>query len=544
MYSLRGRLIRLVRLGVLIAIFGGLSACRAENLHALRRLERVPAPVSVATLDGEFCTLNLNTPPGLKFYFVIDVTGSNGWTDPGRVRRTAGMRAMLQKYPGAKFALQSFSSEASNSLFVPFQLAEDFEGTLLEFQSNANSADKGDTGGTPYAEPLKAANRNLAEYMGRQLSLPLGQRDAPGPIVVIFISDGVPTDGITTTIVDQLVKDILRLPIALNALDVTTEIIANSGVYGNDRSGGSPELRQIATSGYGVFLDFDTGAIDFSRFRIPTDRSPAGLSFGFFATNLNVAWDRNPDGTVSLEADSDGDGLSDRTERTFHSQGLAPASSLFSGDSDGNGVSDGVEAFYFKTPCANSDCTKPLAYEDVRKPVTCDFIPLEEGGGMGTYAGDILNNCEKLIAHANYKLFSTITDKIPDGVKVRNGISPKDATLTQPDPETDNLTPLQKLMVNLPWWFPGAKSAGLKATQYQLKFAGLRNERSCYSFSIRDLPYKELAVAPGADPSRSRTNKVRLWLTQSNRDLRDVLRVAEVQFIPGATARLTDADFK
>jgi hypothetical protein len=342
---------------------------------------------------------------------------------------------------------------------------------------------------------------------------------------------------------DQLTKDILKTPVDLNALDVVNEIIANSGVYG-DEVADPNELRQIADSGYGVFINFESGVIDFSRFRTPVPRTPDSESFGIFATNLNTVWRKSANGQAVLESDSDADGLSDYEELEFQARNLAPALSELNPDSDGNGLGDGIEASYFKTPCVLSNCAKPAKNQDVRRPVTCDFIPEDEGEATGYFAKDILNNCEKIVSHANYRNFSAIWDKIPDGVKVRNGIAPKDDTLNNPDPENDNLTTLQELMSNLPWWFPGAIKSGYKPTQYNPKFIGLKDNRSCYSFSIRDLPYKEIAVPPGADAVAGTFNKVRVWLTQSDRDLRDYMRYADVLVSPGQPLRLTDEDFK
>jgi uncharacterized protein YegL len=514
-----------------------LAGCSAERL---KKLDQMLAPIEVKTAEfkGEFCTQNLNTPPGMKFYFVIDVTGSNQQTDPGRVKRTAGMRAMVEKFPNARFALHTFSGEVGVTVYQPFQDAEDFTTTLDAFISAAN-----DQGGTPYTKTLQDVSKNIGDYLTQQLALPRAQRDLAGPIVIMYISDGQPTDGATVASVTELTKDILRKPIAMNALEIVNEVIANSGVYGTAVAD-PKELRAISEAGYGNFIDFNTGAIDFTKFRIPVDRSPTSESFGLFATNVNVLWEKDETGDVTLEPDTDGDGLSDRAEIKFQKAGQAPSGSEFIPDTDGNGVSDGIEAYYFKTPCAKMDCSKPSQSEDVRKPVTCDFIPDEEGGTTGHYAKDIVNNCEKIVSLANYKVFSTIGDKVPDGVKIRFGISPKDSTLGQADPQNDNMTTLQKVMFNLPWWFPNAQKAGFKPTKYITKFTGIKDNRSCYSFKIEDLPLKELSLKPGADANSVNFNHIRLWLTQSDRDLRDYLRVADVQLEIGKSVEVKDTDFK
>jgi hypothetical protein len=94
------------------------SGCAPEKLLPLAQLKE-PDLVKTTEIQGDFCTLNLTTTSDLKFYFVIDVTGSNNQTDPGRVKRTAAMRAMLDKYPNSLFALQTFAGEPAGPGFKP-----------------------------------------------------------------------------------------------------------------------------------------------------------------------------------------------------------------------------------------------------------------------------------------------------------------------------------------------------------------------------------------------------------------------------------------
>jgi hypothetical protein len=532
---------RLGSLFIAILLFG----CAGEKLVPL---QKVSLEVSGSTeIKGSFCNLNLTTAPGLKFYFIIDVTGSNATgdvtdtgqpvppTDPGKVKRLGGMQAIAQKFPGARFALRTFAGngvdDAYRDTYYTFTDQKTFLATTLtDFQGIS------DAGGTNYIHPLQMTLQDIQTYLNAQLQLPLAQRDPEGPIVIMFASDGIPNPDTDRAKADlqTAVHNITQLPISLVATQFVDEIVLNAAGYGDvfqlDPTEGE-YINWLAQAGGGTFLTF-SNQIDFTQMNIPAPIAAAGSTFSLFATNLNTVWEKNADGSASLKLDSDGDGLSDELEAQI---GSDPNKYDTEDDGAGNGihVSDGLKYFLYGKPCALGSCATPADDQQNLIPInSCRAIPASDGGASGYFAGDILDNCEKLTAGTDYKQFSYLNDKIPDGVKVRYDISPQDLTLAQNSPGQDGLTILQKILSNLPWWIPDYQTVGLKPTSYTLTYTGIQGGRSCYNFDITSMP----VIGPG-------TNRVRLWLVQSDLDLRNTLRTKDVQVGEGQVIQVSDDDF-
>lgn len=487
---------------------------------------------------GSFCTLNMTSTSGIKFYFIMDVTGSNANpssfegtnidpTDPGKpgpTNRSNAMTSIAQKYPEAKIALQTFASDQAGQLvenYFDFAISQDFIDYSINGPSGFNSIE--DYGGTVYDAPLRSALNHIKDYLNAQAMLPREARDPWGPLIIVFASDGIPNvgqyDQATLRNLSLAIVNIVNSPQYQQlATQLISQIIINTAGYGGVFQTGSTSssqyLQWISESNNGIFANLGTGPFDLSVFA-PAPQKASGVLDKIYATNLSVVWEPTTTGKAELKWDADNDGISDDREKTLGSfkEKL---------DSDKDMISDGVANLLVPgAPCALPGCQTPTtAQNNPQNPVwnRCLSISATEGGGSGYLTGDIMNNCEKLALQLDYRKFSNANDNIPDGIKVRAGFSPLDARLSQAD--SSNVTVLDKIMANQPSWLSQNQivASGIPATTYDVQFTGKQADgRSCYSFRVNHLPVINNGL-----------NKVRIWLTQTDIYKRDMLRTVDV----------------
>ena len=196
-----------------------------------------PPPQTTIKLKGTFCTEDPQTVKyPVKIFFVIDDTGSMQQNDPNQVRYTAAEQlAVALQDTSAKPAMYFGALKFSDNGIIPVPLnpaptPPNFTTSSTIFvQGVQNPAFRGPgAGGTPYRAPL---NTTLATIESDITFDPVLARRTR--YVVIFLSDGQPTDGSDTDgtalgAVDQLVL----LKSKAGDVTVNTVVLGGSGEIG------------------------------------------------------------------------------------------------------------------------------------------------------------------------------------------------------------------------------------------------------------------------------------------------------------------------
>lgn len=236
---------------------------------------------------------------------IVDSSGSNGWTDPGKQRRIQGMRQLVALHQDNEYlnwGLISFANDRADSLVVgpdgrDFGDAAQMTIALNQFEASA------DMGSTPYKAALNEARRAIEK------ELEVGLDARAENFVLIFYSDGGPTDSQAPEIF-SLVE---RL-VSLNQGQVYL-----SSVYYNNSNPTPAErdlLNEMAQRGKGKFKDAtqDQDVINVEDLLVGGTFIEPYVIEDFFVHNLNRA--TCDDGTMGV--DSDSDGLCDQDELRYN----------------------------------------------------------------------------------------------------------------------------------------------------------------------------------------------------------------------------------
>ncbi len=274
---------------------------------------------NVKLVEGEVQTLSLSPealfcvrPPKefgryLNVLFIIDISGSNSSTDPGKTRRTGAIRSFFDIYktnPYMNWGLEVFSGSKAKHLINTsegqnFSNSQDFEMALSDFQSEKD----GDA--TPYLSALALGQSAVSKYVEHTTS----KKIETGNFHIIFISDGEPTDSSNTQDIIKAVENFKLL---------TTDEVKLSTVYYNTRQNNNNAivlLEEMAKIGKGKFKNASQGeAIDLSELILTGVYSEPYEIKDFFVYNLNSA----VCDTGEIGADSDADGLCDSDEIKYN----------------------------------------------------------------------------------------------------------------------------------------------------------------------------------------------------------------------------------
>lgn len=284
-----------------------------------------PPPKSTVDLRGTFCTEDPQTVKyPVKVWFAIDDTGSMQQNDPN-----------MNRYEAAKalaIALQDTSAEPA-MYFGGITFADNGNGPVVEllnpapphftnqsatFVAAINAVENPGNGGTPYLAPLNTTFADIQEDITED---PVAARRTR--YVVIFLSDGQPTDGSSPDQDNAAVDQIMTLRSQAGDVTVNTVLLG----------GNAPPslLMGMAQHGNGIFKSFPNGdTLDYSDFDFSSIRRSFNQRF-FVVTNLDAFPDNN-----GQQMDSDGDGLPDYKEQQL---GSDPTKR----DSDDDGCSDLLE---------------------------------------------------------------------------------------------------------------------------------------------------------------------------------------------------------
>jgi hypothetical protein len=280
-----------------------------------------PPPKDTVEVKGTFCTEDPQTVKyPVKIWFVIDDTGSMQQNDPGQVRYTAAV-ALANALAGTSgqmyFGGIKFSDVGIPEILNP--APPHFTNVVPTFVAAVQAIAGPGNGGTPYLQPL---NTTLADLTADITADPVAARRTH--YVVIFLSDGQPTDGSDANgaavgAVDQI--EALR--------SQTGDVTLNTVLLGGQA--GPLLLTDMANHGHGIFKSFPNGdTLDYKDFDFSSIRRSFNQRF-FMISNLNAFPDQN-----GQQLDSDGDGLPDYKEAII---GSDPTKK----DTDGDGCSDLLE---------------------------------------------------------------------------------------------------------------------------------------------------------------------------------------------------------
>jgi len=272
-------------------------------------------------VEGRFCTLDPATLVfPVKVWFIIDDSGSMQQSDPNqrRYEEARALAARLEK-PGVNFwGAETFAGDANGARRVT--QPDRFTDSSATFDSNVSAVQNPGNGGTPYLAALNFAYGELSDEVRQDPVLARRTR-----VVVIFLSDGVPTDSTQPQILDA-VNTLMTLEDDVGGMTLNTVFLGGAG-----GTAATTILDAMAQAGGGVFKSFPNGdALSFDSFDLTGLRRSYQQRF-FTVTNRSVV--ATADGP---QADSDGDGISDLREAALHTDPTKR-------DSDEDGCSDPME---------------------------------------------------------------------------------------------------------------------------------------------------------------------------------------------------------
>lgn len=284
-------------LAVAGAVVIGFQNCDQSRLALMTEL-------ASAKSDGEICAIEPTVQASFtKILFVVDKSGSNGTTDPTGMYRVGTIGAFYDLHKNnqfTKWGLVSFQNAgATAEILDDTGLSGGFSNDPSIIMPAIQSLATANAGGTPYQAAVATAGATITNDVARNAN-------QPSRYVVVFISDGEPSDGVTDPVLQNIVTGLIALG------DITLSTV----YYGPPNPTASARMLKMANWGRGKFLDTNVSG------RIPLD-SLIGFNTGepwliknFTVTNLNAS--PCDDGTI--DSDSDADGLCDKDETRYNAE--------------------------------------------------------------------------------------------------------------------------------------------------------------------------------------------------------------------------------
>lgn len=488
------------------------------------------------SISGELCTSpseDLSYP--LRVLFVVDGSESMEVTDPpdpeteksGRQRavRETWQRLLEQSRGGAEtlVGVMRFSAQAE------FLTGEDLDGDgvrdtyftrqpeLLEVATEKLSITDRTTNylnalDTVYLALRTEALRATDEALGRSR------------YVVIFLSDGLPSDGSNNNsggVSEQIslkISEILKLKQLFGVGEINLHTLFLSTEEGLVLDQSAQELlNNMADLGQGSYRSFPSGEslnflhIELTRLKrlyslktlVPVT-SHIVQSSDQHSNALDAEWDlssfidANQDGVLSCGepmVDSDTDGLADLYEIRLGTDPL-------NADTDEDGLNDRIEWLYRRSGLDPLDSTD----------ASCD----PEMVGILDSDGDGLNDCEEAFFGSLANRVDSDDDGLPDSVEFRFGTSPQQEEGSG-DLDWDGTENAVEILNGFDPLCDDAAIRSRVGFGREVEEIGVNEQRSCYRFSVRGLPaISTLATKTVTNDDTEQSQRV---LTTENRVL-------------------------
>lgn len=495
----------LLLLGTLTLV-GSLGSCNRVDWvpieDALDPFERQSFSIS-----GEVCTSpseDLSYP--LRVLFVVDGSESMEVTDPPdpETEESGRQRAVRETW---QRLLEESRGDAETRVGIMRFSAQ------AEFLTGEDTDNDGvrDSYFTQRAELLEAATDKLSltdrttnyinaldkVYLALRTEALRADTEALGRsrYVVIFISDGLPSDGANNnngSISSQLELKIteirkLRQLFGVGEINLHTLFLSTEEGLALDQSA-QVLLDRMAEIGEGSYRSFPSGErlnflhIELSRIKrlyslkalVPVtshivqgiDQQPTSLGNEW---NTTTFIDADQDGAPSCGepmSDSDMDGLADLYELRMGTDPLKY-------DSDGDGLNDRLEWLFRRSGLDPLDATD----------ASCD----PDMVGIQDTDGDGLNDCEESFFGSLANRVDSDDDGIPDSVEFRFGTSPQQDE-RQGDLDWDGTETAVEVLNGFDPLCDDAPIRSRVGYAREVEENGVREQRSCYTFSVRSLP--------------------------------------------------------
>ncbi|PWU17594.1 MAG: hypothetical protein C5B49_08510 [Bdellovibrio sp.] len=201
------------------------------------------------TVQIQSCTLQTLTVP-VKIHFVVDMSGSNASgqgslpaTDPTKSFRGGEIKDFVNTF-GTKtnfsWGFETFANNTATNLVGSstgpfFTNYNGMQTAITKFYSTA------DGGNTPYGKALTMAALAIASDTSKT---------SDTKYIVVFLSDGFPTDVTNVATLDADVQNILN--------QAPGQVTFSTVFYGSTDATASSTLQSMATTGKGQFVDMNT----------------------------------------------------------------------------------------------------------------------------------------------------------------------------------------------------------------------------------------------------------------------------------------------
>ena len=448
-------------------------------------LKIVKKPYSSYSNDS-FCVVDPVEVEGgsVKIMFVVDISESNRNTDSDGSKRANSIdklvRELEQKNKSYEYGVIRFNDQTDALITYPENEMARFTDDAREVYDATNIIRGNPHGGNTNYGPALLSVQQAIDFDIEQAP---SERSA---YVVLFISDGVPTDGAPTTWVSSLMT-----------VNARRDIILSTAYYGNVGNRAIDLLQGMAEEGDGNFANFENNEnwdledlIHAGPNVIPWNLKE------FLVYNLNAGFCL--DGRVDV--DSDADGMCDRDElemnRIYATELAAEGKSFDPANrfSFGDGYGDFFHWLRFKYPGKRLPRCMDRSDEDFDLLTVCEENEIEN------------QMEEENVLRGDPESFDTDRDGIIDGIETfvyfgsqnTRGATRYTAAL---DPENleDNPDGEESVLVQIkqhrnPWF----RDTGLNPA-YDTTITPYQSAKNdCYNFTQSSLPiYETLEVKEG-----------------------------------------------
>lgn len=365
-----------------------ISGCTDVDLDVI-----LPYRNDKLSVEGDLCT----TSPGKIVYttrilFLIDCSDSMRWNDPDGKRADA-IREMVTKYQNEEavlFGILRFGTTVEVETPIFTKDSTELFAALDPIQDPLDP--KQFLGGTDYVAVLRAASDFILKDQVTNTQI----QDAA--YITVFIADGAPQasdfdPAVTVTKIFDQVRTLHSMGAILDTIMLSKEAM-----------GVPPEfidvLPDMAAEGGGQYRELSGAQTISAVLGDILDLSKLLRVFDlrqFVAYNMNaLAYETN--GKITIEPDSDGDGLADVRE-------LELRTSPINGDTDGDLIGDLVEIEVGSDPTATERHGLPPE----------EFVDDDHDG---------LNNYEEKLLGTRPDAFDSDRDGLPDGLELRARANP------------------------------------------------------------------------------------------------------------------------